>query len=114
MIWFSILGALPFTLALPYADLFWANVLVVLIGLIISSAFSAIVVMAQELVPGGRHDRGSLLRIRLRHGRDRAALLGVLADDTSIQYVFHLCAYLPLIGMLTVFLPNMKAGRKAA
>ena len=115
MIWFSILGALPFTLALPYADLFWTNVLVVLIGLIISSAFSAIVVFAQELVPGRvGMIAGIFFGFAFGMGGIGAAVLGVVADYKGIDYVFKVCSYLPLLGMLTIFLPNMKAGRKAA
>ena len=115
VIWFSILGVLPFTLALPYADLFWANVLVVLIGLIMSSAFSAIVVMAQELVPGRvGMIAGIFFGFAFGMGGLAAAVLGVVADARGIDYVFKICSYLPLIGLLTIFLPNMKAARKPA
>lgn len=108
VIWFSILGALPFTLALPYADLFWINVLAVLIGLILSSAFSAIVVFAQELVPGRVGlIAGIFFGLAFGFGGIGAAALGVLADYRGIEYVFWLCSFLPLLGLLTVFLPNM-------
>jgi FSR family fosmidomycin resistance protein-like MFS transporter len=115
VIWFSILGALPFTLALPYADLFWTNVLVVLIGLIISSAFSAIVVMAQELVPGRVGlIAGIFFGFAFGMAGIAAAVLGIVADYKGIDYVFKVCSYLPLLGILTIFLPNMKAERKSA
>jgi FSR family fosmidomycin resistance protein-like MFS transporter len=113
VIWFSILGALPFTLALPYADLFWINVLAVLIGLILSSAFSAIVVFAQELVPGRVGlIAGIFFGLAFGFGGIGAAALGVLADYKGIEYVFWLCSFLPLLGLLTIFLPNM-SGPKA-
>ena len=108
VIWFSILGVLPFTLALPYADLFWTNVLVVLIGLVMSSAFSAIVVMAQELVPGRVGlIAGIFFGFAFGMGGLAAAVLGVVADAKGIDYVFKICSYLPLVGLLTIFLPNM-------
>jgi FSR family fosmidomycin resistance protein-like MFS transporter len=114
VIWFSILGALPFTLALPYADLFWINVLAVLIGLILSSAFSAIVVFAQELVPGRVGlIAGIFFGLAFGFGGIGAAALGVLADYKGIEYVFWLCSFLPLLGLLTIFLPNM-SGPKAS
>lgn len=107
VIWFSILGAVPFTLALPYANLFWANILVVLIGLIISSAFSAIVVLAQELVPGRVGlIAGIFFGLAFGFGGIGAAALGVLADYRGIEYVFKICSYLPLLGILTIFLPS--------
>ena len=112
VIWFSILGVLPFTLALPYADLFWCNVLVVLIGLIISSAFSAIVVMAQELVPGRvGMIAGIFFGFAFGMGGIAAAVLGVVADYRGIDYVFKVCSYLPLLGILTIFLPSMRSVR---
>jgi FSR family fosmidomycin resistance protein-like MFS transporter len=110
VIWFSILGVLPFTLALPYADLVWTNILAVVIGLILSSAFSAIVVFAQELVPGRVGlIAGIFFGLAFGFGGIGAAVLGVVADHRSIDFVFWLCSFLPLFGLLTVFLPDMKA-----
>jgi len=112
VIWFSILGVLPFTLALPYANLFWINVLAVVIGLILSSAFSAIVVFAQELVPGRvGMIAGIFFGLAFGFGGIGAAALGVLADSRGIDYVFWVCSFLPLLGLLTIFLPNMKKMR---
>ena len=114
VIWFSILGVLPFTLALPYANLFWANVLVILVGLILSSAFSAIVVFAQELVPGRvGMVAGIFFGLAFGFGGIGAALLGVIADQRGIEYVFWLCSFLPVFGLLTIFLPSEKALRPA-
>lgn len=109
VIWFSVLGALPFTLALPYADHFWAVVLSVPIGFILASAFSAMLVYAQELLPG-RVGMISGLFFGLAFGIAAvgAALLGWIADLTSIGFVFHLCSFLPAIGLLTMFLPGTK------
>ena len=108
VIWFSILGVLPFTLLLPYADLTWTVILTVLIGLIFSSAFSAIVVFAQELMPGRvGMIAGIFFGFAFGAGGIAAALLGALADVTSIQYVFWLCSFMPLAGLLTVLLPDM-------
>jgi FSR family fosmidomycin resistance protein-like MFS transporter len=109
VIWASILGVLPFTLLLPYANLFWTGVLSVAIGLILASAFSAILVYAQELVPG-RVGMISGLFFGLAFGVAGvgAALLGNLADHTSITFVYHVCAFLPLIGLLTGFLPRIE------
>lgn len=108
VIWFSILGSLPFTLALPYASYEWTIVLTVLVGLIMSSAFSAIVVFAQELVPGRvGMIAGIFFGIAFGIGGIAAAALGLLADARGLEYVFRLCSYLPLIGLLTVFLPSM-------
>ncbi|WP_423069133.1 MFS transporter [Devosia sp. CN2-171] len=108
VIWFSILGVLPFTLALPYADLTWTVILTVIIGLIFSSAFSAIVVFAQELMPGRvGMIAGIFFGFAFGAGGIAAAALGALADVTSIEYVFWLCSFLPLAGLLTVFLPDM-------
>lgn len=110
VIWFSILGVLPFTLALPYADLFWTNVLAVVIGLVLSSAFSAIVVFAQELVPGRVGlVAGIFFGLAFGFGGFGAAALGVVADHKGIDFVFWTCSFLPLFGLLTVFLPGMKA-----
>jgi FSR family fosmidomycin resistance protein-like MFS transporter len=107
VIWFSILGALPFTLALPFANLFWTVVLTVPIGLILASAFSAMVVYAQELLPG-RVGMISGLFFGTAFGIAGLAAvpLGYLADHTSITFVFQLCSVLPAIGLLTVFLPS--------
>ncbi|ODT07811.1 MAG: Fosmidomycin resistance protein [Mesorhizobium sp. SCN 65-20] len=114
VIWFSILGVLPFTLALPYADLFWTKVLTVVIGLILASAFSAIVVFAQELVPGRvGMIAGIFFGFAFGIGGIAAAVLGVLADARGIEFVFVICSYLPMLGLLTIFLPNMKAVRVA-
>ena len=109
MIWFSIVGVLPFTLALPYANLEWTIILTVLIGLILSSAFSNIVVFAQELVPGRvGMIAGVFFGFAFGMGGIAAAVLGVVADVKGIDFVFELCSYLPLLGLLTIFLPDMK------
>ena len=112
VIWCSILGVLPFTLMLPYANLFWTGVLTVIIGLILSSAFSAILVYAQELLPG-KIGMVSGLFFGLAFGTAGigAALLGRLADATSIGLVYRICAFLPAIGLLTAFLPNIEPAR---
>jgi MFS transporter, FSR family, fosmidomycin resistance protein len=112
VIWCSILGVLPFTLMLPYASLFWTGVLTVIIGLILSSAFSAILVYAQELLPG-KIGMVSGLFFGLAFGTAGigAALLGRLADATSIGLVYQICAFLPAIGLLTAFLPNIEPAR---
>ncbi|RSU60442.1 MFS transporter [Sphingobium yanoikuyae] len=108
VIWFSILGALPFTLALPYAGLFWSGPLTVIIGLILASAFPAIVVFAQELVPGKvGMISGLFFGFSFGMGGLGAAGLGWLADHSSIEMVFRVCAFLPAIGLLTAFLPNL-------
>jgi FSR family fosmidomycin resistance protein-like MFS transporter len=116
VIWCSILGVLPFTLALPYANLFWTDVLTVIIGLVLSSAFSAILVYAQELVPGRVGTiAGLFFGIAFGMGGIGAALLGELADQTGIEFVYRLCSFLPAIGLLTAFLPNLEpAHRKRA
>jgi FSR family fosmidomycin resistance protein-like MFS transporter len=109
VIWWSILGVLPFTLMLPYANLFWTGVLSVLIGVIIASAFSAILVYAQELVPGRVGTiSGLFFGFAFGMGGIGAAVLGQIADKTSIIYVYHLCSYLPAIGLLTGLLPNIE------
>ena len=109
VIWFSILGAAPFTLALPYTDLFWTAVLSVAIGFILSSAFSAIVVFAQELVPGNvGMIAGIFFGLMFGFGGIGAALLGLLADSHGIEYVYKLCSFLPLVGILTILLPSTK------
>lgn len=107
VIWFSILGVAPFTLALPYADLLWTTVLSVVIGFILASAFSAIVVYAQELVPGSvGMIAGIFFGLMFGFGGIGAALLGYVADLRGIEYVYGLCSFLPLFGLLAVFLPN--------
>ena len=113
VIWVSILGVAPFTLALPHANLFWTGVLTVIIGLILASAFSAILVYAQELIPG-KVGLISGLFFGLAFGMAGigSAVLGELADRTSINYVFQLCSFLPLIGLLTAFLPNVRTRRR--
>ena len=115
VIWFSILGVLPFTLVLPYADLVWTVVLSVVIGLILASAFSAIVVFAQELLPGRvGMVAGIFFGFAFGMGGIAAAALGVVADAQGIEYVFWICSFLPLLGLLTVFLPStrqLRAGR---
>ena len=112
VIWFSILGVVPFTLALPYLNLFWTDVFSVLIGLILASAFPAIVVYAQELLPGKvGMVAGLFFGFAFGMGGLGAALLGLLADHTSIAFVYKVCSFLPLIGILTVLLPNLRTGR---
>ncbi|ATP43212.1 MFS transporter [Pseudomonas putida] len=107
VIWFSILGVTPFTLALPYADLFWTTVLSVVIGFILASAFSAIVVYAQELVPGSvGMIAGIFFGLMFGFGGIGAALLGYVADLRGIEYVYGVCSFLPLFGLLAVFLPS--------
>ncbi len=109
VIWFSVLGAAPFTLMLPFADLFWTGVLSVVIGMIISSAFPAILVYAQELLPKKLGMvSGLFYGFAFGMGGLGSALLGSLADKTSITYIYQLCAYLPLIGIVALFLPNLK------
>jgi FSR family fosmidomycin resistance protein-like MFS transporter len=109
VIWFSILGVAPFTLLLPYADLFWTSVLSVIIGFILASAFSAIVVYAQELVPGNvGMIAGVFFGLMFGFGGIGAALLGYLADIHGIEYVYGLCSYLPLFGVLAILLPRTK------
>ena len=113
VIWFSILGAAPFTLLLPHVNLFWTSVLTVFIGFILSSAFSAILVYAQELLPGKvGMVSGLFFGFAFGMGGIGSALLGILADHTSIEYVYKVCAFLPLIGLLTGFLPDIGHKRK--
>lgn len=113
VIWFSILGVAPFTLLLPYVNLFWTTVLSVFIGVILASAFSAILVYAQELLPGKIGTiSGLFFGFAFGMGGLGSALLGALADHTSIEYVYEVCAYLPLIGLLTGFLPNIGMRKK--
>ncbi|WP_426324795.1 MFS transporter [Pedobacter sp. R-06] len=113
VIWASILGTAPFALLLPHASLFWVGVLIVPIGMILASAFSAILVYAQELIPGKVGlVAGLFFGFAFGMGGIGSALLGKLADSTSIEYVFNVCAFLPLIGLLTGFLPNIEAKKK--
>ena len=113
VIWWSILGVLPFTLALPYANLFWTGALSVAIGLILASAFSAILVYAQDLVPGRVGTiSGLFFGFAFGMGGVGAALLGQLADATSIAFVYRVCSFLPVIGLLTGFLPNLATDRR--
>lgn len=107
VIWFSVLGALPFTLALPFANLFWTVVLTVPIGFILASAFSAMVVYAQELLPGRvGMISGLFFGVAFGFGGIGAAILGYLADSVGIEQVFFYCSFLPAIGLLTMFLPS--------
>jgi len=113
VIWASILGTAPFALMLPYADLFWIGILIVPIGIILSSAFSAILVYAQELIPGKVGlVAGLFFGFAFGMGGIGSALLGKLADAKSIAYVFNICSFLPLIGLLTGFLPNIETKKK--
>jgi FSR family fosmidomycin resistance protein-like MFS transporter len=115
LIWVSILGALPFTLMLPHANLFWTGVLIVPIGLILSSAFSAILVYAQDLMPGRVGTvAGLFFGLAFGLGGIGAAVLGELADLTSIEFVYQVCAFLPALGLVTVLLPNLEGSRKRA
>jgi FSR family fosmidomycin resistance protein-like MFS transporter len=113
VIWFSILGVAPFTLMLPYVNFFWTISLATIIGFILSSAFSAIVVYAHELLPGKvGMVSGLFFGLAFGMGGLGSALLGKLADHTSINYVFAVCAFLPLIGIITGFLPNIEGRKK--
>ena len=115
VIWMSILGVLPFTLALPYMNLFWTVVLTLPIGLILASAFSAILVFAQELMPG-RVGAVSGLFFGFAFGVAGvgAAVLGRVADHEGVATVYHICSFLPLIGLLTAFLPTLEPAHRAA
>jgi len=114
VMWFSILGVLPFTLLLPHGNLFWTVSLSVVIGFILSSAFPAIIVYAQELVPGKVGlVSGLFFGFAFGMGGIGAAALGELADWTSITFVFQICAFLPVLGLLTAFLPNIRKPRHA-
>jgi FSR family fosmidomycin resistance protein-like MFS transporter len=109
IIWFSILGALPFTVALPYVNLLWTGVFTVIIAAIMASAFPAILIYAMELLPGRvGMIAGMFYGLSFGLGGLSAALLGELADVTSITAVYHLCAFLPLLGLLTWFLPDIR------
>ena len=113
VIWGSILGAAPFALAMPHVGLVWTCILSILIGFILSSAFSAILVYAQELVPGKVGLIGGLFfGFAFGIAGIAAAILGRIADATSIQYVYSICSYLPLIGLVTAFLPTDKKQKK--
>ncbi len=115
VIWCSILGVLPFTLMLPWANLFWTGILSVVIGLILASAFSAIIVYAQELVPGRIGTiSGLFFGLAFGMGGVGAAYLGKLADHSGIYFVYQVCAFLPAIGLLTGFLPNLDQKRRTA
>ncbi len=109
VIWVSILGIAPFTLMLPYVDLMWVGILTFIIGLILSSAFSAIVVFAQELMPGNVGAvSGLFFGFAFGIGGIGAAVLGGLADTHGIEFVYRICAYLPLLGIVAAFLPNIE------
>ncbi|SDQ34466.1 MFS transporter, FSR family, fosmidomycin resistance protein [Chryseobacterium soldanellicola] len=113
IIWISILGAAPFTLCLPYLPLFWTIIFAVLIGLIIASAFSAILVYATDLMPNKIGlVAGLFFGFMFGMGGIGSAVLGAVADDTSIGFVFKICAFLPLMGIITAFLPNIKGHKK--
>jgi FSR family fosmidomycin resistance protein-like MFS transporter len=113
VIWFSILGAAPFTLALPHANLEWTVALTVIIGLVIASAFSAIVVFAQDLMPGRVGlVAGLFFGLSFGVGGLGAALLGKVADVTSINTVYSICAFIPLMGLLAALLPNIEHKKK--
>ena len=108
IIWASILGVLPFTLLLPHANLFWTGVLTVPIGLILASAFPAIVVYAQDLLPGRTGTvAGLFFGLAFGMGSVGAAVLGKLADHVGIDMIYAICAFLPLIGLLAAFLPDL-------
>ena len=107
VIWASILGVAPFALMLPHADLFWTTAFTIIIGLVLSSAFSAILVYAQELMPGKvGMVSGLFFGFAFGMGGLGAAVLGILADRTSIDFVYHAIAYLPLLGVVTILLPR--------
>ncbi len=109
IIWFSVFGATPFALLLPYVNLFWTDILIVTIGLIISSAFPAIIVYAQELLPKKLGMvSGLFYGFGFAMGAFGSAFLGILADHTSIGFVYQVCSYLPIIGVICYFLPNLK------
>ena len=113
MIWISILGALPFTLALPYADLFWTGVLTVIIGLLMASAFPAILVFAHEVMPGRVGlVSGMFFGLSFGLGGLGAAIMGHLADLYGMGFVYQLCSFLPVLGLVAWFLPDMAAERR--
>lgn len=113
IIWFSVLGAAPFTLLLPHANLFWTGVLIVVIGFILASAFPSILVYAQELLPRQIGVvSGLFYGFAFGMGGLGSALLGWWADHTSVTFIYGICAYLPLIGLIAYFLPDMRAVKK--
>jgi len=110
VIWISILGAAPFALALPYANLPWTGILSFIIGFILASAFSAILVFAQELIPGKVGTvSGLFFGLAFGIAGIGAAVLGHLADHYGIEFVYHVCSYLPLLGFFTAFLPDLRS-----
>ena len=109
VIWISILGAAPFALALPYANLAWTGILAFIVGLILASAFSSILVFAQELIPGKLGTiSGLFFGLAFGMAGIGAAVLGRLADHHGLEFVYHVCSYLPLLGILTAFLPDLR------
>jgi FSR family fosmidomycin resistance protein-like MFS transporter len=113
VIWGSILGVAPFALLLPHANLFWTEILTVFIGFVLSSAFSAILVYGQELLPGRvGMISGLFFGLAFGLGGIGSAVLGHLADHTSIGFVFKVCSFLPLLGLCAAFLPDLRALRK--
>ncbi|NQW84244.1 MAG: MFS transporter [Alcaligenaceae bacterium] len=113
MIWISILGTLPFTLALPYADLFWTGVLTIIIGLLMASAFPAILVFAHEVMPGRvGFVSGMFFGFSFGLGGLGAAVMGWLADLNGMSFVYQLCSFLPILGLVACFLPDMVAERR--
>jgi MFS transporter, FSR family, fosmidomycin resistance protein len=114
VIWLSILGVAPFTLILPHADLFWVSLLSMVIGAIMASAFPAILVYAMELVPGKIGlIAGLFFGLAFGLAGIGSAVLGKLADATSVEFVFFVCSFLPLIGLLTWFLPDLRRNEGA-
>ena len=115
MIWVSILGVLPFTLLLPYANLFWTAVLTIIIGLLMASAFPAILVYAHELVPGRVGlISGLFFGLAFGLGGLGAAIMGRIADASSIAFVYQLTSYLPALGLVVWWLPDLEGRRRAA
>jgi MFS transporter, FSR family, fosmidomycin resistance protein len=113
VIWVSILGVAPFALVLPYANLFWCAVTSTISGFVLASAFSAIVVYAQELIPNRPGMiAGLFFGFAFGMGGIGSAVLGELADRTSVAFVFRVCSFLPLLGLLTAFLPEIEQRRK--
>jgi FSR family fosmidomycin resistance protein-like MFS transporter len=112
VIWVSILGVAPFTLLLPHVGLFWTSALSIVIGLILASAFSAILVYAQELIPGKvGMVAGLFFGFAFGMGGLAAAVLGMLADRTSVELVYQVCGFLPLLGVVAILLPNTDKAR---
>lgn len=113
VIWVSILGAAPFSLIMPHANLLWTCILSILIGLILSSAFSAILVYAQELLPSKLGlISGLFFGLAFGIAGIASAVLGGLADKFGIEYVYQLCAYMPLLGLIAWFLPDIRKIKK--